>query len=189
MNSLDRRKLRENYVELVRNLNPEDVTDYLYQEQVLSEDDIENIMSGATRAQRMRMFLAILPKKSKDGLIKLLEAMKRSGYIELADILEKPLSPDAINIQTGDHLTTPDSPTGAHGQISVFEDARLQELKEQLEQQSEVVASMQAEMEAVSWVALSETSIYTSLNCRLQIVRETILAYGVSLLKYTDSPF
>ena len=176
-------------MELVRNLNPEDVTDYLYQEQVLSEDDIENIMSGATRAQRMRMFLAILPKKSKDGLIKLLEAMKRSGYIELADILEKPLSPDAINIQTGDYLTTPDSPTGAHGQISVFEDARLQELKEQLEQQSEVVASMQAEMEAVSWMSLTETSIYTGLNCRLQIMRETILAYGVSLLKYTDSPF
>lgn len=154
MDSLDRRKLRENYVELVRNLNPEDVTDYLYQERVLSEEDIENIMTGATRAQRMRMFLAILPKKSKDGLIKMLEAMRLSGYIELADILEKPLSSDAINLQNGDQIT-PDSPTGA-GQISMFDqgewfdDARLQELKEQLEQQSEVVASMQAEMDAVS---------------------------------------
>lgn len=145
MNSLDRRKLRENYVELVRNLNPEDVTDFLYQERVLTEEDIENIMVGATRAQRMRMFLAILPKKSQDGLEKLLEAMRTSGYIELVSMLEKPISPDAVYLQTGAE-STPDSP-GTASQLQ--DDVRLQELKERLEQQSEVVASMQAEMDAV----------------------------------------
>ena len=141
MDSLDRRRLRENYVELVRNLNPEHVTDYLFQERVLNEEDCESIQSGPTRAQRMRVFLSILPKKGEDGLAKLLFAMRQAGYMELATQLEAPLDPEEI-LPSPESPSPPDTP-GA-------DDPKLMLLKEQLEQQSEVVASMQAEMAAVS---------------------------------------
>lgn len=140
MNSVDRRKLRENYVELVRNLNPEDVTDYLYQERVLTEEECETIHSGTARAQRVRLFLSILPRKSKDGLPALLTALRRAGYLELADLLERPLETDDVTLEHS--VSPPDTPG--------VDDPKLMSLKETLEQQSQVVTSMQAEMETVS---------------------------------------
>ena len=53
-------KLRTNHVELIRNLNPEDLTDYLYQERVLTQEDVERIVAGPTRAQKARIFVGIL---------------------------------------------------------------------------------------------------------------------------------
>lgn len=149
MNSLDRRRLRDNYVELVRNLNPEDVMDYLYQEQVLSEEDCENIRSGTTRAQRMRIFLSILPTRKSDGLKKLIEAMTRSGYEDLLEIINA--EAETTPVLNGVACQVP-SPTEdlCECENPLSEDLRFFELREQLEQQSEVVASMQLEMEQVN---------------------------------------
>lgn len=143
---MDRKKIRDNYVELVRNLNPEDVMDYLYQEQILTEDDCENIRSGTTRAQRMRIFLAILPTRKNDGLKKLIKAMTQAGYDELIEIMNTDvcLTPDGVACQA------PSPGEEACEENPLSEDLRLLELKEQLEHQSEVVASMQLEMEQVS---------------------------------------
>ena len=77
-------KLRANYVELVKNLNSEDVTDYLYQERVLTQEDIDLIMAEKTRAQKARKLLAIIPSKTKDGQEKFLQALKEEGYQEKA---------------------------------------------------------------------------------------------------------
>lgn len=134
MNSFDRRKLRENYVVLVSNLNPEDVMDYLYQENVLSEDDCESIRSATTRAQRMRLFLAILPKRDPRGFAKLLTAMINAGYFELVQLLNGQNSIVESPVET--HLFE--------------EDSKLLELREMLEQQSEVVLTIKQEVSQVS---------------------------------------
>lgn len=88
MEASDKRKLRANYVQLVRNIHPEDVTDYLYQERVLNEEDIERITAEPVRAQKARILLSILPLRRKDALSKLLVALKENGYCELADEIE-----------------------------------------------------------------------------------------------------
>lgn len=140
MESVDRRKLRENYVELVRNLNPEDICDYLYQEGILSEEDFDNILSIATRAQRMRCFLSILPKKGPDAFQRFLEAMNRAGYDHLVMLMQNPPSPEVL-----DDMEVFDS---EHSPL-VLADIKLLNLKEKLEQQSQVVKSMQQEMKQV----------------------------------------
>ncbi|XP_067937402.1 uncharacterized protein [Watersipora subatra] len=138
MDLQDCKKLREHYVELVRNLIPEDLTDYLFQYHILSEEDCEKIRSGPTRAQRVRIFLGILPKKNSTSMEKLIEAMKHAGYTELAAMLEAPLESEDVVVSPTSQ-SPPESPC--------VDDPHLISLKERLEQQSEVVSSMQAEME------------------------------------------
>jgi len=175
MNSLDRRRLRENYVELVRNLNPEDVTDYLYQEQILSDEDCENIFSGATRAQRMRLFLALLPKKGPNSYSKFITAMQQSGYDYLVEILTNtPLDPDEIDAES----VAPDSPP------ILLQEIRLHTLKEKLEHQSEVVKSMQSEMKQVSLSSMLNIIIISQVFC---IRKCRVVTADYLILSHSDS--
>lgn len=141
MNSSERRLVRGNYVELVRNLIPENILDYLYQENVLSEEDCENIRSGATRAQRVRILLSILPRKTSGAaMAKFIESLERAGYVELVGLMRSTDTVDAVD--------TVDSPE--EEEFPWTQDSSLNQLKEQLEQQAQIVESMQQEMEQVN---------------------------------------
>ena len=142
MESVDRQKLRKNHVMLIRHLNPEDVTDYLYQEHVLSEEDCENIHAGVTRVQKVRTFLKIIPNKSIDAFSKLLFAINEAGYTELHTLLDSSLEPDEDKSCPSTQPRT-DTPAG---------DAKLISLKEKLEQQYEIVHSIEKEISMVRYV-------------------------------------
>ena len=124
-------KLRSNHVELIRNLNPEDVTDYLYQERVLTQEDVERIFAGPTRAQKARIFVGILQLKPENALVKFLEALREGGNEELAAKVENPI--------TAADIEAPQS----------SESTELEELKEALKEQSEMVQAMNKELEQV----------------------------------------
>ena len=124
-------KLRSNHVELIRNLNPEDVTDYLYQERVLTQEDVERIVAGPTRAQKARIFVGILQLKPEIALVKFLEALREGGYEELAAKVENP-------------ITTADIEA-----VQSSKSAELEELKEALKEQSEMVQAITKELEQV----------------------------------------
>ena len=131
MDEADSNKLRSNHVELIRNLNPEDVTDYLYQERVLTQEDVEKIDAGPTRAQKARIFVAILQLKSENALVKFLEALREGGYDELAAKLENPdMAANTAVVQASDST-------------------ELEELKEALKEQSEMVQAINKELEQV----------------------------------------
>ena len=124
-------KLRSNHVELIRNLNPEDVTDYLYQERVLTQEDVERIVAGPTRAQKARIFVEILQLKPENALVKFLEALREGGNEELAAKVENPIT--AADIEAAQSS----------------ESTELEELKEALKEQSEMVQAITKELEQV----------------------------------------
>ena len=131
MDETDRNKLRLNHLELIKNLNPEDVTDYLYQEGILGDEDIEKINVAQTRHQKVRDFLNLLRTKSGDALDKFVEALREGGYGELAS-----------NIGTADN-------TKSTGAIQASDSRELQELKEKLNEQSEMMQEMKRELDQV----------------------------------------
>ena len=124
-------KLRSNHVELIRNLNPEDFTDYLYQERVLTQEDVERIVAVPTRAQKARIFVGILQLKPEIALVKFLEALREGGNEELAAKVEKPIT--AADIEAAQSS----------------ESTELEELKEALKEQSETVQAITKELEQV----------------------------------------
>lgn len=131
---------------------PENVLDYLYQEHVLSEEDCENVRSATTRAQRVRLLLAILPRKPLPGAMeKFIESLERAGYVELVGFIRSDV------VDGGEDI---DSPT--EEDIPWTTDSSLSDLKEQLEQQAQVVESMQQEMEQVCRVYLNSNRSNTN---------------------------
>lgn len=139
MDAADRNRLRANHLELIRNLNPEDITAYLYQEAVLREEDIERIMAPDTRTKRVETFLSILRLKSGNWLNKFLEALKDSGYDELAAKIEQ------------DEVSAEDALQGAVGGVEVSDTETAFSLKEMLREQSELIREMRMELEEVNW--------------------------------------
>lgn len=139
MDAADRNRLRANHLELIRNLNPEDITAYLYQEAVLREEDIERIMAPDTRTKRVETFLSILRLKSGNWLNKFLEALKDSGYDELAEKIEQ------------DEVSAEDALQGAVGGVEVSDTETAFSLKEMLREQSELIREMRKELEEVNW--------------------------------------
>ncbi len=69
---------------LMENIEPRDITDYHYQEHVLTDDECERIHGAVTRKDRCRVFLEVLSTKSssKQPLHILLKSLeKKYGYI------------------------------------------------------------------------------------------------------------
>lgn len=63
MEDRDRRKLQQNRLAILTDLDVREILDYLYQEKVLSEDDVERIKVKETRHDRCRLLLDMLPSK------------------------------------------------------------------------------------------------------------------------------
>eukprot|EP00794_Sanderia_malayensis_P008766 gene8766-9703_t len=88
MLQVHRKKLLEKRVELVKDLEPKDITSYLYQKDVLSEDDVELIKSERTRKLRAELFLDTIPRRGPNAYEAFIESLKQnSGTKHLADFL------------------------------------------------------------------------------------------------------
>jgi hypothetical protein len=74
MDHSDREVIRRLYVRLGRNMEAETLSSYLYQEHVLSEEDMEKIKTKTTSKKKAEKLLKIL-KKRKNGLKMLIKAL------------------------------------------------------------------------------------------------------------------
>ncbi len=76
--------LKNNGCLLIENIEPRDITDYHYQEHLLTDDECERIHEAVTRKDRCQVFLEILSAKppTKQPLPVLLKSLeKKYGYI------------------------------------------------------------------------------------------------------------
>ena len=148
MDTADSERIRSNYTELLTRLNPQDVTDFLWQQQVLTTKDIELIQAAHTQAQKVFTFIAILRCKGKNGFTPFLEALKRNGYEELANKIENSF---VVLIPRDEHRT--ELPHDEHDTESHTEmgesDRRNDEVKEELREQTELTRQMRKEIEQV----------------------------------------
>lgn len=87
MEDRDRRKLQQNRLALLTDLEALEILDYLYQEKVLSEDDCERIRVKETRNDRCRLLLDMLPSKGPKAFRCFVSALE-TKYDFLADLLK-----------------------------------------------------------------------------------------------------
>ncbi|CAH1792752.1 unnamed protein product [Owenia fusiformis] len=129
MDPITRKRLRANYVVLVRNLTADHVLDRLYQEAVVTEEDCEDIRAEVTRAQGVRHLLSVLQRKSNPKTFEIFcDSLREATYDFLADLL--------INIDPDDVASSPEEETDT-----------LTELKSQLKEQNVIVRLTKLEME------------------------------------------
>ena len=100
MLKVHRRILLKNRVEVVKDLEPNDVLDYLFQENILTENDIEIVKSERTRRARAEILLDTLPRKGPKAFTKFCEALSsEAGSRHLSTLLSTdPENPGIIRL-------------------------------------------------------------------------------------------
>jgi len=85
MESRDAEKLRKNRVKIVESVDARKLTDVLFQEGILVNEDLEIINSKVTSAERARTLLDILPTRGPRAFKVFIDALSRdSAYPWLA---------------------------------------------------------------------------------------------------------
>jgi hypothetical protein len=85
-------KIMTNYSSIVEQLSLHKILDELISKNVISLDDQERIMSNSnpTQSDKNREFIKILIRGPEKGFNEFIEALRKdSGYVELADQIEK----------------------------------------------------------------------------------------------------
>ena len=91
----DYKKIQDNFTYLLEQIEANDLTDFLFQENVLSYDDVEEIRSLPSKSKRARALLTRLLNAGPEGYGKFLQALKVCGYSTVAEKLEGPASSGA----------------------------------------------------------------------------------------------
>ena len=88
----DHDKIQNNYEELLE-IDPQYLTPFLYQKDVISQDDKEKIEVQETRKERAEVLLTkILNAGPGKAYSKFIEALTKNGYDFLAEKIEKTLA-------------------------------------------------------------------------------------------------
>ena len=88
MNKSHRRVLLKHRVDLTKDLEPNEVMQYLYQEDILTENDVELIKGGRTRKERVELLLDTIPRKGPKAFDAFISSLKREiGTKHLAELL------------------------------------------------------------------------------------------------------
>ncbi|KAL3853053.1 hypothetical protein ACJMK2_016636 [Sinanodonta woodiana] len=88
MDPNEKRLLRENQVALVADLEPKYVLEYLLEDGVLTENDVELIANGKTRRERCQLLLSMLPKRGPSAYGSFRRALRAEKlYPDLEKIL------------------------------------------------------------------------------------------------------
>ena len=88
MNKSHRKVLLKHRVDLTKDLEPNEVMQYLYQEDILTENDVELIKGGRTRKERAELFLDTIPRKGPKAFDAFISSLKReNGTKHLAELL------------------------------------------------------------------------------------------------------
>ncbi len=83
-----RKILLKNRVDLVRDLEPNDLVNFLYQDDILSENDVELLKAESTRKKRAEMFLDLIPRKGPKAFDAFIESLRQeNGTKHLAEAL------------------------------------------------------------------------------------------------------
>ena len=81
------KKIHKNNVQLIERLDIERILDYMYQEDVFTENDYENVRAERIRSEKIREFLSILKRKSNECHIEFLNCLK-TVQSDLAEQIE-----------------------------------------------------------------------------------------------------
>ena len=84
------RKLRENYEPILQDLEPRQVLNYLYQEDVIDGDIRDEIRAERTRTKQAEALLACLERRGPKAIEYFIKGLEKSSQKHLAEILVKP---------------------------------------------------------------------------------------------------
>ncbi|KAK3605797.1 hypothetical protein CHS0354_002409 [Potamilus streckersoni] len=88
MDPKDKRSLCKSQVAIVADLEPKDVLEYLLEDGVLTENDVELISNGKTRRERCQLLLSMLPKRGPSAYGSFRKALRAENlYPNLDEIL------------------------------------------------------------------------------------------------------
>eukprot|EP00112_Aurelia_sp_Birch-Aquarium-sp1_P002495 Seg1276.13 transcript_id=Seg1276.13/GoldUCD/mRNA.D3Y31 product=Caspase-2 protein_id=Seg1276.13/GoldUCD/D3Y31 len=89
MNKSHRKILLKHRLDLTTDLEPNEVMQYLYQEDILTENDVELIKGGRTRKEKVELLLDTIPRKGPKAFNAFVSSLKReNGTKHLADLLD-----------------------------------------------------------------------------------------------------
>ena len=80
--------IKSHYAKLV-SLSADRVMDYLVSKEIIDFEDLEDVNSKETSTQKARALLMLLVKRQDRGFYFLIEALRESGNVDLARILER----------------------------------------------------------------------------------------------------
>lgn len=89
MNDTQRNVLRRCHVDLVRDLEPRFILDVLYQDGILTDNDIELIQAENSARGRCQVLLSMLPTRGPSAYGSFQKALLKTNYMHLGDILAK----------------------------------------------------------------------------------------------------
>ncbi|XP_045162351.2 uncharacterized protein LOC123527131 [Mercenaria mercenaria] len=109
MNENQNKKLRENRVKIVSDLEPKGkVLDTLYEDGVLTENDLELVSSAKTRKERCQLLLSILPTRGPIAYGSFKKALEVGQYEFLADQLSSECQeiPESTDVKPDSELSS-----------------------------------------------------------------------------------
>ena len=83
-----RKLLLKKRVELVKDLEPNEIVGYLFQERILTENDVDLIKAEKTRRSRAELFLNTIPRKGPKAFTEFVKILQQNvGTRHLVGIL------------------------------------------------------------------------------------------------------
>ena len=101
-------RLRMNREAILQDLEPEQVMNYLYQEDVLDYDNYEEVRDKGSRKKQAELLLSYVERDSS-AVQKMIDALEGSSQRHLACILNKAL-PDEVQLSKGGFVVLPSNP-------------------------------------------------------------------------------
>ena len=98
MNEDQRNALRQCHVDLIKDLEPKYVLDALYEDGILTDNDLELIQAESSSRGRCQLLLSILPRRGPTAYGSFQRALNQTKYTHLVDILE--------NVEEGNNTVT-----------------------------------------------------------------------------------
>ena len=100
MSHIEREKLRGRRIMLLDELTPDDLIDHLFQDRILTQDQLDEIRSHQTRRKQAERLLSILPYCGEEAYAKFIKALRETKKDWIADDLEKFDPDDAEKVKS-----------------------------------------------------------------------------------------
>ena len=103
-------RLKKNYETILRDLEPRQVLNYLYQEDVIDEDLRDEIRAKNTRKRQAEILLDCIRRRGPEAVQYFIQGLQNSSQKHLAEILKKPIpnesAGEVFKAHTLKHLTS-----------------------------------------------------------------------------------
>lgn len=88
MDKKHRKILLRNRLAFVKDLEATDITGYLYEASIITDNDKETIESQKTRRERVEYLLDLLPRKGPNAFSGFVTVLSKTPYSYLGDLLQ-----------------------------------------------------------------------------------------------------